>query len=90
MIKSYCDACGEGKENITAQYCNRCASVRSEAMQGFAAEHPDASQSDILYVGRQALNQVRMHAHRNFVDPRDFSGTQGMIPIPPARDLGGA
>lgn len=82
MIRSYCDACHKPKETITAVLCNSCESRRTEAMQHAAAENPNLSQSDLLYVGRQALNQVRHHSHINHVDPRNFTRS-GMIPFPP-------
>lgn len=92
-MRSYCDACHGPKENLQDYLCNKCNTTKTEAMQHFAAENPGATQSDILYAGRMALNSVRHHANRNFVDPRDFSRQSGMFPhsgshaAPPQRNL---
>lgn len=85
MLKSYCNNCGGSKEpaNYSAINCAGCETLSKEAQQAFAAEHKDASESDILYAGRMALTQRAHHAHRNFLDPRQFSAGRGMIPIPP-------
>ena len=86
MLTASCQNCGAPKNpaNYADNYCPSCTTTRSEAEQGFAAEHPEATESDILYVGRQALASVAHHAHRNFVDPRSFRGIGfGLIPVPP-------
>jgi hypothetical protein len=82
-MRSTCDACHKPKNDLRAILCEECSTLRKEAEQHYAAENPNAAQSDILYAGRMVLNQVRHHANRNFVDPRDFSLSRGMIPIPP-------
>jgi hypothetical protein len=64
-----------GLDEIANTNCNACTTLQNEAMQGFAAEHPDASQSDILYAGRMALMSRGHTAHRNYTDPRGFSRT---------------
>lgn len=85
MLSSYCHNCGAAKEPIdySAPYCPACQSARSEAMQHFRAENPKATDSDVLHAGRAALGERAHHAHRNFVDPRGFSASRGMIPTPP-------
>lgn len=90
MLTASCNNCGFPKEpaNYGDVNCPTCTTARNEAEQGFKAEHPEASESDVLYVGRQALLQRAHHANRNFTDPRAFSGTRGMIPIPPQTNRG--
>lgn len=87
MLTAYCQNCGAPKEpsEYSANTCGSCKTTRLEAEQAYAAEHKDASESDILYAGRQALLQKAHHAHKNFQDPRGFSASRGMIPIPPVR-----
>lgn len=90
MLTATCGNCGRPKDpaNYADTYCPSCSTTKKEAEQHFAAEHEGASESDILYAGRQALMQVAHHAHRNFVDPRGFSASRGMIPVPPQTDRG--
>ena len=85
MLTATCRVCGSPKEpaDYAASECPACRTLRREAEQHFAAENPNAGESDILYAGRAALNQRAHHAHRNFVDPRSFGATRGMIPVPP-------
>lgn len=83
MLTSTCRNCGTPKTDYQAPECEACTTTRREAEQHFAAEHPRAAESDILYAGRQAVLARSHHAHRNFVDPRDFSAGRGMIPVPP-------
>lgn len=89
-MTSTCSNCGATKDpaHYADNYCPTCTARMNEAAQHFAAENPNASQSDILYAGRQALLQRAHHAHRNFVDPRGFAAGRGMIPIPPQTDRG--
>lgn len=90
MLTLSCRVCGSPKEqaDYAANECTACRTLKREAEQGFAAENPGASESDILYAGRLALNSRAHHAHRNFVDPRGFSSVAGMIPIPPPTNRG--
>lgn len=85
MMSSYCGWCGGPKEpaDYAADMCATCKTRRSEAMQHFKVEHPEASESDVLYAGRQSLMQRAHTAHRNFVDPRDFSAVRRTIPTAP-------
>ncbi len=85
MLTATCGNCGKAKspDEYASTYCRSCTTTKNEAEQGFAAENPNANPSDILYAGRQALMQVAHHAHRNFTDPRGFSASRGMIPVPP-------
>lgn len=90
MLTATCRNCGQPKDaaNYADNYCPACTSRKNEAEQHVRAEHPNASISDVLYAGRQALLQRAHTAHRNFVDPRGFSASRGMIPIPPQTDRG--
>jgi len=90
VLSSYCQTCGASKEpaNYADNYCPACTSLRREAEQAFAAENPEASESDILYAGRQALSQRAHHANRNFTDPRAFSSGRGSFPAPPVNNRG--
>lgn len=85
MMTSNCHTCGFPKEpaNYADPYCPACTTLKREGEQHHAAENPNATESEILYAGRCALRQRAHHAHRNFVDPRGFGATRGMIPIPP-------
>lgn len=89
MLTASCHNCGAPKDpaNYGDVNCPACTSLRKEAEQAFAAENPGVSESDILYAGRQALNQRAHHAHRNFIDPRNFSNTRGVL-IPPPDNRG--
>lgn len=92
MLTATCQNCGAAKDpkDYANPNCATCTSTASEAAQHYAAEHPGCAQSDALYAGRKALLQRAHHAHRNFVDPRAFGATRGMIPIPPqGGDRGG-
>lgn len=60
-------------DEIANTNCRACQTSFNEAAQHFAAENPNAAQSDILYAGRQAMLSRAHTAHRNFVDPRTFS-----------------
>lgn len=85
MLTATCGNCGQPKDpaHYASTFCPSCTTRKNEAEQHFAAENPEANESEILYAGRQALMQVAHHAHRNFTDPRGFSATRGMIPLPP-------
>lgn len=85
MMTLNCRICNNPKEDVRANECNGCKTVRVEAEQHHAAENPKASEGEILYAGRAALNQRAHHAHRNFVDPRDFTVGRGSVPEPPQR-----
>jgi hypothetical protein len=89
MRNTYCSNCSGPKNGLDYNpHCPDCTTIKREAEQHFAAENPGASESDILYAGRQALTQRAHHAHRNFVDPRAFSAQSGMIPTPPDSNRG--
>lgn len=90
MLTATCGNCGLAKDprNYADNYCPECTRLRNEAEQHFAAENPQAAQSDVLYHGRQALLQRAHHANRNYTDPRAFAGKSGMIPTPPQTDRG--
>lgn len=88
MLTSTCRICSGPKTDYAANECENCTTIRSETRQYMRAEFPNASESDILYAERQALNQRAHHAHRNFVDPRGFSAARGLIPVPPQTDRG--
>lgn len=85
MLTSYCRTCCAPKEpaNYADFDCPTCITAKNEAMQNYAAEHAEKIQSgeitnsDVLYVGRQALMARAHHANRNFVDPRGFSRAGG-------------
>jgi hypothetical protein len=85
MLTASCRVCGKMKDpsEYAMTECRDCKTVGDEAAQGFAAENPNAAESDILYARRQALNQRAHTAHKNFTDPRAFSAARGMLPIPP-------
>ena len=79
-LSSYCRNCGKPNgtpEEMGANHCNECETARNEAMQGAAAKANEAkqpmSQTDLLYVGRQALMQRQHSAHQGFISPRDFT-----------------
>jgi uncharacterized Zn finger protein (UPF0148 family) len=74
MLTASCRNCGFPKEpaNYGDNFCPTCTTSRREAEQHFAAENPKASESDILYAGRQALMARAHHASRNFTDPRSW------------------
>ena len=90
MLTATCNNCGSPKEiaNYGDIECPNCKTTRKEAEQHFAAENPKASESDILYAGRMAVLHRAHKAHKNFVDPRSFSGANGMIPLPPSTNRG--
>jgi len=85
---SHCSICGLPKLSI-AEYqmpqCNDCTKLKETATQSFIVDNPDAPMSDALYAGRMAMMARAHTAHRNAVDPRDFSATRGVIPKPPVR-----
>ncbi len=80
-----CFNCGVSKEpaNYGDLYCPRCSTLQKEGEQGFAAENPDAAQSDIIRAGKNALARAAHFANRNFTDPRNFSSTRGLMPRRP-------
>jgi len=85
MLTATCFNCGAPKDraNYADTYCPNCTTVQREAEQGFAAEHPDALQSDVIRAGKIALNQ-RAHTTRSgYINPRDFSSTRGVMPQRP-------
>jgi hypothetical protein len=66
---------------FAAPWCSGCDTAGKAGGKTFSEANPDASESDIMYAERMA-RQARAHtAHRNFVDPRDFSSTRGVIPV---------
>lgn len=85
MLTATCRTCGAAKEpsDYSTPDCTACKTLRTAAEKQFAEANPDATGSEILYVGRTALNQRAHHANKNFVDPRSFAAVRGVIPIPP-------
>ena len=85
-----CRVCGANKnpEDYSANECAACRTMKIGAETAFREANPEASESDVLYAGRVALNGRAHHAHRNFVDPRQHASVRGMIPIPPQIDRG--
>jgi hypothetical protein len=84
MLTSTCRVCGNSKSDFVATECANCQTIRTETRQYMKAEFPNASESDILYAERQALNQRAHHAHRNYIDPRDHSRMRSpFTPVPP-------
>jgi hypothetical protein len=77
-LTSSCANCGQAKAtaNYADPYCPRCTQADNEAQQGFAAENPTASLSDILYVGRMARQQFAIRPGSNYINPRDFSASR--------------
>ena len=90
MLTATCFTCGAPKDQ--AHYadtnCPDCELARASAMKDFTEKNPDASNSDVLYAGRQALMQRSHSARRSFISPGAFSATRGMIPVPPQTDRG--
>ena len=75
-LSSYCRNCGrpvKTTEELSANHCADCETNRQEAMKHFVEQNKDASESDKLYAGRQALMQRARHPHETFINPRDFN-----------------
>ena len=74
-MRSSCFNCGQGlpMDRYAIGVCQRCETTNNEAQQHHAAENPGASQSDILYAGRMAMQQHAIRPGSNYVDPRQFS-----------------
>lgn len=85
-MTSHCQNCGAPKEpaNFRDNYCPSCTQLDVEAQQHFAAENPNATQSDILYAGRQARLARAMRPGNNYMDPRNFSASRRGLPTRPA------
>ena len=85
MLTATCQNCGQPKQpsEYANNTCDGCADARKEAETNFQKSNPNATESQILYEGRRALLHRAHSAHKNFTDPRAFSGVRGMIPIPP-------
>jgi hypothetical protein len=84
-LTSMCRICGNPKptNEFALNECSNCAEHGRVAGAAFAAANPEASQDQILYAERMA-KQARAHMSRkNYVDPRTFSASTGMIPQPP-------
>lgn len=92
MLTASCRICGKSKEpkDYAANECGDCQKLKSTAEAAFKEANPTAPDSDVLYAGRAALNARAHHAHKDFVDPRAFSGINGMIPMPPQVNREGA
>lgn len=77
-LSSSCRNCGASKDmaNWGDNFCPACTTVAKEAEQHFAAENPNAAESDILYAGRTAMGQRSMRPGSSYVDPRTFSAAR--------------
>ena len=77
-MTSSCANCGQAKQpgNYADPYCPACTTLDLEAQQGFAAENPTASLSDVLYAGRMARQQRAVRPGSNYIHPRDFSASR--------------
>jgi hypothetical protein len=73
-LSSYCRNCGAPKDvtEYAENTCGKCETARSEAIQGAKAEKPELTESELLYVGRQALSQRAITSRQTWVNPRDF------------------
>jgi hypothetical protein len=73
-LSSYCRNCGAPKDvsEYAANTCGKCATEAREARQGAAAENPALTESELLYIERQALAQRAHNARDTWVNPRDF------------------
>jgi hypothetical protein len=92
MLTSHCRNCGQAKNpsEYSLPQCSTCTTLNNEAQQHFAAENPEATPDQLLYVGRMAMQQRAIHPGSNYTDPRTFGGSRGMIPIrPQSGDRGG-
>lgn len=85
MMTLTCRICGLPKQaaNYADHECPDCMQAGATAMEDEAKANPNASQSDLLYARRVALNERSHHANRDFVDPRDFGAKRGSTPLPP-------
>jgi hypothetical protein len=85
MLTSHCQNCGASKDpsEYALNQCKACIALNNEAQQHFATENPTATPDQLAYVGRMAMQQRAIHPGANYMDPRKFSASRGMIPIPP-------
>jgi len=75
-LSSYCRNCGapvSTTAEMSANHCNGCEEARKGALTAFAEQNPQASESDKLYAGRQALMQRAAHPRSGSISPRDFA-----------------
>ena len=59
--------------------CTGCSTHRAECEKTFSSAHPDATESEILYAGRMALEQRRASAQQKFVNPFNFNRSMAFV-----------
>jgi len=85
MMTSHCQICGNAKDpsEYAHNQCTACTNRGNEAQNAAKAENPELTPDQLLYIGRMAMQQRALHRGSSYVDPRQFSASRGMIPIPP-------
>lgn len=75
MASSYCRVCSATYTTVaemSASHCIQCEETRKGAMQFHKEQNPTASESDLLYAGREAMNRRRTHPRQGFIPASDF------------------
>lgn len=74
-LSSYCRVCGKthtDPKNYGLDHCPACETINLAAQKALKEANPDASTSDLLYAGRQAMQSGAHSARRTWINPRDF------------------
>lgn len=85
MLSSHCHNCGQSKNpaEYALNQCGTCTALNNEAQQHAKVENPALTNDQLLYIGRMAMQQRALHRGSSYMDPRQFSGRNSMIPVPP-------
>jgi len=78
-LSSYCRNCGTPYTTVSemsALHCNGCEEKRKAAIQFHKDKNPEASESDLLYAGREALIRAAHHPRQTFISPREFNRSE--------------
>jgi len=75
-LSSYCRNCGNTNPTIPemqANHCDACEKAGLDAREAAQKENPKLSETDLLYVAREARLQRAHHPRQTFISPREFN-----------------
>ena len=75
-LSSYCRNCGGPNityDEMAGNHCNVCEKTGVDAREQALATNPNLSESDLLYIARNARQQNAHHPRKTFINPREFN-----------------
>jgi hypothetical protein len=73
MLRDRCTRCQKAMPISTGEICPECSAYRDALLLDIKSKNPDATQDQLLYAARRAMEATGWHSRSNYTDPRTFS-----------------